>query len=236
MILRLTHGFALTLSAALILGCSHLPGAPAPGSEVARPGADRNFATLYQQNCSGCHGAQGSNGPSIDLSNPVYQALVDDATLRNVITNGYPRTLMPTFARSAGGMLTDAQVDVLVKGMRSEWNKPGTLDGQNAPPYIASKPGDTQHGQQAYETFCASCHAAGAKTKAGSITDGSYLALLSDQALRTIVIAGRPDLGAPDWRNNVAGHPMTDQEVTDVIAWLSSQRSTTPGQPYPHHP
>ena len=236
MIFRLTHAFTLALSAALILGCSHLPGAPAPGSEVARPGADRDFATLYQQNCSGCHGAQGRNGPSIDLSNPVYQALVDDTTLRNVIANGYAKTLMPAFARSAGGMLTDAQVDVLVKGMRSEWSKPGTLDGQNAPSYIASKPGDVQHGQQAYETFCASCHAAGAKTKAGSITDGSYLALLSDQALRTIVITGRPDLGAPDWRNNVAGHPMTDQEVTDVVAWLSSQRSKTPGQPYPQHP
>ncbi len=69
--------------------------------------------------------------------------------------------------------------------------------------------------------------------KVGSITDGSYLALISDQALRAIIIAGRPDLGHPDWRNALPGHPMSDQDVTDVVAWMASQRQQTPGQPYP---
>jgi len=63
--------------------------------------------------------------------------------------------------------------------------------------------------------------------------DGSYLALVSDQQLRTIVIAGRPELGAPDWRADVEGSPMSAQEISDVVAWLSSQRSKFPGQPYP---
>ena len=68
---------------------------------------------------------------------------------------------------------------------------------------------------------------------ASSIVDRSYLALVSDQYLRMTVIAGRPQLGAPDWRGNVPGRPMSDQEVTDVVAWLASSRSATPGQPYP---
>ena len=63
--------------------------------------------------------------------------------------------------------------------------------------------------------------------------DGSYLALVSDQYLRTIVICGRPDLDAPDWRGNVQGRPMTAQEVSDVVAWLVAQRPQFPGQPYP---
>jgi cytochrome c oxidase cbb3-type subunit 3/ubiquinol-cytochrome c reductase cytochrome c subunit len=50
------------------------------------------------------------------------------------------------------------------------------------------------------------------------------LSLVSDQVLRTVVIAGRPDIGQPDWRSDVPGHPMSDQEVTDVVGWLSSQR------------
>jgi cytochrome c oxidase cbb3-type subunit III len=50
------------------------------------------------------------------------------------------------------------------------------------------------------------------------------LALASDQTLRTVIIAGRPDIGQPDWRNDLPGHPMSDQEVTDVVEWLSSQR------------
>jgi cytochrome c oxidase cbb3-type subunit 3/ubiquinol-cytochrome c reductase cytochrome c subunit len=55
---------------------------------------------------------------------------------------------------------------------------------------------------------------------------------MSDQGLRTIVIAGRPELHAPDWRGYVKGKPMSDQEVTDVVAWLASHRVEAPGQPY----
>jgi hypothetical protein len=71
--------------------------------------------------------------------------------------------------------------------------------------------------------------------KAGSIVDGSYLALISDQALRSIVIAGRPDEGMPDWRTDAA-QPLTDQQITDIVAWLSSKRIANPGQPYPTVP
>jgi len=56
---------------------------------------------------------------------------------------------------------------------------------------------------------------------------------MSDQQLRTIVIAGRPELGAPDWRDDVEGRPMSAQDISDVVAWLSSQRPKFPGQPYP---
>ena len=54
--------------------------------------------------------------------------------------------------------------------------------------------------------------------------DGSYLALASDQGLRTMVIVGRPELGAPDWRGNVRGKAMAFQDISDVVAWLSVQR------------
>jgi hypothetical protein len=64
--------------------------------------------------------------------------------------------------------------------------------------------------------------------------NGSFLALLSDQELRTIVIVGRPELGAPDWRGDIPGKPMTAQEISDVVAWLGSQRLKFPGQPYPN--
>src|SRR5262249_54070198 len=68
--------------------------------------------------------------------------------------------------------------------------------------------------------------------KGSSIVDDSYLALVSDQNLRTTVIAGRPDLGHPDWRHDAPDRAMTSQEVTDVVAWLVAQRKPNPGQPY----
>jgi hypothetical protein len=56
------------------------------------------------------------------------------------------------------------------------------------------------------------------------VIDAAYLALTSDQALRTAVIVGRSDLGMPDWRANIPGRPMTAQEISDVVAWLASHR------------
>jgi hypothetical protein len=69
--------------------------------------------------------------------------------------------------------------------------------------------------------------------KASSIVDGSFLALVNDQELRTIVIAGRPDLGAPDWRSDLAGKSMSPQDISDVVAWLASQRPKFPDLPFP---
>ncbi len=65
--------------AALLGGCGHAPGDPP--NPMLRPTEVSDFATLYKQNCAACHGANGQNGPAIDLANPEYQALVDDATL-----------------------------------------------------------------------------------------------------------------------------------------------------------
>jgi cytochrome c oxidase cbb3-type subunit 3 len=218
----------LLASCIAVLGCGPLPGHPKPGPEVPRPESVVDFATLYRQNCSACHGAEGMNGPSYPLANPTYQALVDEQVLRDVITHGDPGTLMPAFAISAGGSLTDQQVDALVQGMRAAWYKSGAPRAADAPPYKVIKPADTAHGQQVYSTYCASCHGTGTgKSKAGSVTEPAFLALVSDQALRTIVIAGRPDIGQPDYRNVMPGHPMSDQEVTGVVGWLSSQRPST---------
>ena len=99
------------------------------------------------------------------------------------------------------------------------------------PPYAAEAPGDPTRGAEVYATYCSSCHGPDGRggKKASSIVDGSYLALVSDQQLRTIVIVGRPELGAPDWRNNVPGQPMSAQEISDVVAWLAAQRPQFPG-------
>ena len=47
--------------------------------------------------------------------------------------------------------------------------------------------------------------------------------LVSDQALRTLVIAGRPDLGIPTGAA-IPGQPLSAQQVSDVVAWLAAKR------------
>lgn len=52
-------GFVELLAVLAMSGCNQLPGRPAPGPEVVRPGDVHDFMTLYKQNCAGCHGAEG---------------------------------------------------------------------------------------------------------------------------------------------------------------------------------
>lgn len=219
----------------LLSACSAPHGQPSQkDSESVAPNEVVDFVTLYAQNCAGCHGEDGRGGPSIALANPVYLGIVDEKDLRKIIANGVRGTAMPAFAQRAGGMLTERQIDVISNGMVSRWGREGILDGANPPSYAAKNAGNAEHGKLVYGTYCGSCHgAAGGGTPRGSaITNDSFLALVSDQGLRTIVITGKPELGAPDWRGNVPGKPMSDQEITDVVAWMASQRVQNPGQPY----
>ena len=218
---------------ALCVACSGSSGRPAQDSAAISPAQIVSFSVLYAQNCAGCHGVEGSGGAAMSLANPTFLAIADDNVIRRIAANGVPGTPMPAFAQSAGGMLTDKQIDALVRGIRS-WEKPDALRDTSAPPYAAQSPGDPQRGADAYRTYCSSCHGADGRggSKASSIVDGSYLALVSDQQLRTIVIAGRPELDAPDWRHDLEGRPMSPQDISDVVAWLSSQRPKFPGQPY----
>jgi len=211
--------FVVLATLCVLGGCSRLPGKPAPGVEVPRPDSILDPVALYGANCAGCHGADGTRGPAIALADPVYLAIADDNILRSTIANGRPGTAMSAFSEMQGGMLTDEQIDSIVHGIRERWGSTGRMTGVALPPYAATSPGNAQQGQAAYATFCASCH------RSSSVTDPSYLSLISDQALRTIAITGRPDFGAPDWRSNVPGHPMSDEEISDVVAWLSSQRT-----------
>ena len=215
-------------------GCGVPHGLPKKDSEVLAPNEVLDFGTLYPENCAACHGPGGRGGAAIALNNTVYLAIADDAVIRKVIVNGVKGTTMPAYAQSAGGMLTDAQIDVIAKEIRSRWSTQGILEAATVPSYAPKSIGDAQRGEVAYKTFCESCHGpdGGGGNKGSAITNDSFLALVSDQGLRTVIITGRPELGAPDWRGNVPGRPMSDEEVTDVVAWLASRRVPNPGQPY----
>jgi cytochrome c oxidase cbb3-type subunit 3 len=222
------------LGVILSSGCSSPHGQPQQGSETQAPNEVLQFGPLYAQNCAGCHGVEGQGGAAIALANPVYLGIADEKVIRKVIADGVTGTSMPAFAQSSGGMLTDKQIDVIANEIRSRWSRPGILNGANPPSYTPKSTGNAQQGEVVYGTYCKSCHGSEGQggPKGSAITDDSFLALVSDQGLRTIVIAGRPELGAPDWRGNVVGKPMSDREVTDVVAWLASRRMPNPGQPY----
>ena len=225
------------------IGCMNAPGKPKLDAEAARPEQVLDFPTLYKQNCAACHGVDGKSGVAIALANPVYLATAGIDNVERVTAEGVHGTMMPPFGKRAGGMLTDAQIASLARGIFNAWGRRDASAGVTPLPYASQGQGDPVRGQAAFVTFCASCHGVdGAglvvqkSRRSDSIVDPAYLALVSDQGLRSTIIAGYPQQGMPDWRSDLKGanaRAMTDQEITDIVAWMASHRIATPGQPYP---
>jgi cytochrome c oxidase cbb3-type subunit 3/ubiquinol-cytochrome c reductase cytochrome c subunit len=210
-----------------------------------RPDQVLDFPTLYRENCSACHGEWGRMGAAISLANPVYLSFAGTANIARIAANGVPGTMMPPFGKSAGGMLTDAQIEVLTEGMMSSWAGPNVPSRPSPLTYTSNLHGDITQGQKTFLLFCSRCHGADAEgkvagtTHTGSLVEPAYLSLISDQGLRSLIVAGQPDQGMPGSTSDLSGdgaRPMTDQEITDVVAWLASHRTAAPGQPYQPHP
>lgn len=230
------RALAATAAIAIICadaGCTRMPGKPLEKDRWKPPSQITDFGQLYGQNCAGCHGASGRLGAARPLNDPLYLAFAGADVLRQVIANGRPGTAMPGFAQQAGGKLTDRQINLLVEEMIAQWGRPADFKGVAIPPYHQEAAGDPQRGAAVYQTYCLQCHGAEGKggLYAGAITDPNFLTLVSDQSLRTTVVAGRPGLGMPDWRSRLPGRPMSAQEISDVVAWLVSKRPA-PGEPY----
>jgi cytochrome c oxidase cbb3-type subunit 3 len=207
-------------------GCPPPPGKPAIENRWTPPSQVTDFRRLYAQNCAGCHGADGRLGGARPLNDPVYLAFAGTNEMRQVVAKGVPGTAMPGFAQASGGSLTDKQIDSLVEGMNAQWGRPEGLKDVTFPPYRMAVAGDPRRGAVTYQTNCSQCHGAEGKggPGAGAINDPNYLALVSDQSLRSTIVAGRPDLGMPDWRSRLPGQPMSAEEISDVVAWLASKR------------
>lgn len=203
------------------------PGKPTLADKWKSPADVTGFKQLYAQNCVACHGDGNSIAGSITLNNPLYLAVVPEEKLRDIIANGVPGHNMPAFARENGGSLSDEQIDTIVKGILA-WKDDSKLPSAPLPPYSAQEanaPGDVAAGKAAFAQSCAACHGIDATGgKAGSVVDRDYLNLVSNQYLRTVTIAGRPELGCPDFAHRTPGSPMTPAAISDITAWLVSQR------------
>jgi mono/diheme cytochrome c family protein len=228
------------LMAVLLLGCD-LPGKPNPGSMAEASEETTSFATLFRHNCAGCHGANGQLGPAPPLNDPMFLAIVSDAELERVVRQGRRGTPMPAFDREAGGSLTDAQVNVFVEGIKSHWKTDEHFD-EPPPAYLAAKGDDLQpagdsreSGARVFSQACAGCHGEDGRGGEGSadssnpINEPAFLALISNQALRRIIITGRPDLGMPNYSGRDGRpddfQPLTSTQIDDLVALLASWRA-----------
>jgi mono/diheme cytochrome c family protein len=227
----------LTLTA----GCEP-PGKPNPAQRPVSPDQVMDFDQLFATNCAGCHGASGELGPAPPLNDPLFASIISDAELVQVIDDGRSGTPMPAFSYNNGGPLTDAQVKVLVAGIKA--HAVSTEATAASPPAYAltkgagvqTTPGSRERGADVYARACAGCHGpngAGGERNGlmgGAINVPTFLALVSDQALRRIIITGRPDLGMPTYAEQMGRptdfQPLTSAEIDDLVALLADWRAT----------
>lgn len=228
----------VAIASVFVTGCSdsfHFPGKPDPDNRFVRPDKVTDFETLFNRNCRGCHGKNGRLGPAPPLNDALFLAIVPDAELNMVISHGRDGTLMPAFAEPEGGSLTDEQIAILVKGLRQHWGKPVKRLKDKLPDYDVrdaikkgTPPGNKDDGLKVFKTACAPCHGNDGKggSTGGAVNNSSFLALISDQALRRLVITGRPDLGMPDYAGERGADfkPMTAKDINDVVALLAYWR------------
>ena len=218
------------------LGCDSLPGKPLESARPINPIDVTDFNTLWSTHCAGCHGAEGKLAAARPMNDPVYLGVVTDDEMRGVIAHGVKGSAMPGFLATDGLGLSAKQINLVLAGMRERWADPKVLAGRRPPSYRAVGSGSVAAGQRTFQRACASCHGPtgdglGGSVR-GSVVDPAFLALVSDQSLRSTVIFGRVDLGMPDWFGYQSG-ALSEQDVTDLVAWLASHRVEFPGRPYP---
>ena len=234
--MRRVAAWIVLLLSVEVVGCSdRLPGKPI---EPAAPTPKEAFDRLVAKNCAGCHGDKGRLGAAPPLNDPVFLAIVPDAVLTKVVREGRPGTLMPAFLKEKGGPLTAEEVAIVAGGMKKFWS---AKKADGIPPYLQKGVGEVAAGAKVFARACAGCHGKDGEGQAEERTgevrrrihDPAFLGLLSDQALRRLIITGRPDLGMPDYsegKSREKGHqPLGDREVTDLAALLASWRQTNGG-------
>jgi cytochrome c oxidase cbb3-type subunit 3 len=223
----------ITMLACLLSGCD-LPGRPKPEDRPLPADQIVDFDSLFQRNCTGCHGPDGKLGPAPPLDDPLFLSIVPDDELLRVISAGRRGTPMAGFSQEHGGPLTAQQVKALALGLKAHFTSRANVKG-SLPPYRTQQVDgpsteDLAEGEKIFGRACAGCHGAhGEGTDgAGALAEPAFLGLLSDQALRRLIITGRPDLGMPNFTEDMGRdtdyEPLSSDEIDALVAFIGTWR------------
>jgi mono/diheme cytochrome c family protein len=192
---------------------ARIAGVMAHDSEIAVSAGQ----TLFQTNCTLCHGDNGEGTPGRpSLNDKHFLDTTSDDRIFSIISSGVPNTEMPAWNQSHGGPLTDEDVSNLVAFVRA-W-EPTAPDRSNVPP-----PGDLTKGRGLYGSVCAICHGdKGQGSGQGSaLNDATKLNQFDDAWYRDAITSGRPAKGMPTW-----GTVLSPQQVSDLISVIDYWRRT----------
>ena len=159
---------------------------PAGGASAAVPGQGdaATGASVFLQNCTTCHGAQGEGVDAPALRNNKFIQTGTDQQIFDTIAGGRPGTEMPAWLQVNGGPLTNNQIANVVAYLHTLQNvspmptampmapeptetplppnaptpEPARPSNAGGPGPAASMTGDATRGQVLFGSICAACH------------------------------------------------------------------------------
>jgi mono/diheme cytochrome c family protein len=200
---------------------------------ASKGGGPAAGARLYMENCSGCHGLSGEGGPNparagdiiAPISSSEYLKTRNDATLRNIISQGQPDFGMSPFGDSNGGPLTDEQIDSIVAFIRGwETNPPVVL-----PPEVSVIPQPTWTSSQIFTLVCASCHGTRGEGGIGpALNTAEFQEQYDDQALIEMITSGHEATAMIAW-----GEILSSDQISELAKYIQTLPLSTAGESPP---
>jgi mono/diheme cytochrome c family protein len=190
-------------------------------------------ARLFANNCSACHGQFGQGGPNParpgDMIPPISSAEFlntrDDATLRNIVSQGQPDLGMNPFSSTNGGPLADDQVDAIVAYIRSWQSNPPQVSPPEVPTPTPAQPPLTA--AQIFKGVCAQCHGLNGEGGSGpALNTTEFQAKYDDQALFDVISKGLPSTPMIG-----VGGVFSDDQIRQLVGLIRDLRpgAGTPG-------
>ncbi len=185
---------------------------------------DAGRGKVYYGLCSACHGDKGQgnkqlNAPALVGQHDWYLVKQLEA-FRAGFRGKDPRDATGAVMRPMALALATDQAVRDVAAYIATFASGNPPQAATAPPAAAAaEPVDVAHGEKLFATNCAACHQKNGEGKVGlapSIRNRDFLALASDDFIRTTIRVGRPGTSM------VARPDLSEAQLDNIVAYLRS--------------
>jgi len=169
--------------------------------------------SLYNYECSMCHGDSGEGSIALPLNNSDFLKVASDRFIYYTISDGRYNTAMPSWSFLASNEISD-----LIAFIRS-W-------GISYSPYnqMVKFEGDTQQGATNFHYLCARCHGESGEGETGpAILNSDFLRDADNMLLYRTIAYGRVHTAMFGWKGQqTLQGEIADKQITDVIVFMRS--------------